>query len=123
MAQSPFTEIVSRVIRSIPRGQVATYAQVADLAGNPRAVRGVVWILHSSSDAHRLPWHRVISSRGVISLPRGGGFEEQRRRLIDEGVPVGRGGKVDLGRYRWEAGKKRGAAFRRAAARFLKELR
>ena len=122
MIESPFTREVRRVIRSIPRGRVATYAQVAALAGNPRAVRGVVWVLHSSSEAHRLPWHRVISSRGMISLPRGRGFEEQRARLAAEGVPVGPAGRIDLGRYRWESGKKRSVAFRRAAARFLREL-
>ena len=122
MPESPFTRNVRKVIRSIPRGRVATYAQVAALAGNPRAVRGVVWILHSSSEAAKLPWHRVINSRGAISLPPGRGFEEQRAKLIAEGVPVSPAGKIDLARYRWEAGKKRGAAFARAAARFLKEI-
>ncbi len=122
MPESPFTKNVRSVIRSIPRGRVATYAQVAALAGNSRAVRGVVWVLHSSSDAYKLPWHRVINSRGSISLPRGRGFEEQRKRLIAEGVLVSPSGKIDLARYRWEAGKKRSAAFARAAARFLDEL-
>jgi methylated-DNA-protein-cysteine methyltransferase-like protein len=46
--ESPFTRNVRAAIRSIPRGRVATYAQIAALAGNHRAVRGVVWILHSS---------------------------------------------------------------------------
>ncbi len=93
--ESPFTRNVRKVIRSIPKGRVASYAQVAALAGNHRAVRGVVWILHSSSEASGLPWHRVISSRGTISLPRGHGFEEQRKRLIAEGVDVSRTGRVD----------------------------
>ena len=94
MPESPFTRNVRRVIRSIPAGRVASYAQVAALAGNHRAVRGVVWILHASSEASGLPWHRVINSRGAISLPRGRGFEEQRQRLIAEGVAVSRTGKV-----------------------------
>jgi methylated-DNA-protein-cysteine methyltransferase-like protein len=123
MPESPFTRNVRKVIRSIPRGHVASYAQVAALAGNPRAVRGVVWILHSSSDAAKLPWHRVINSRGMISLPRGHGFEEQRNRLIAEGVAVSPAGRIDLARYLWEPEKKRSAAFARAAARFLKEIR
>jgi methylated-DNA-protein-cysteine methyltransferase related protein len=122
MAESPFTRNVREVIRSIPKGRVATYALVAALAGNPRAVRGVVWILHSSSEASGLPWHRVINSRGTISLPRGRGFEEQRGRLIAEGVAVSPAGKVDLARYLWEPRKSRSAAFARAAARFLEEL-
>lgn len=121
-AESPFTRNVRKVIRSIPRGRVATYAQVAALAGNSRAVRGVVWILHSSSEAHELPWHRVINSRGAISLPRGRGFKEQREKLVAEGVDVSRAGRINLERYGWEAGRKRSAAFRRAAARFLRDL-
>lgn len=120
--ESLFTRNVRSVIRSIPRGRIATYAQVAALAGNLRAVRGVVWILHSSSEAANLPWHRVINSRGTISLRRGRGFEEQRRRLIAEGVSVGSSGAIDLARFLWEPRKKRGAAFSRAAARFLEEL-
>jgi len=122
MTESPFTKYVRSVIRSIPRGRVATYAQVADLAGNHRAVRGVVWILHSSSEASGLPWHRVINSRGTISLRCGRGFEEQRQLLIAEGVTVSPAGKIDLEHYLWEPTKKRSAAFARAAARFLKEL-
>jgi methylated-DNA-protein-cysteine methyltransferase related protein len=119
---SPFTRNVRKVIRSIPRGRVATYAQVAALVGSHRAVRGVVWILHSSSDAAKLPWHRVINSRGTISLARGRGFEEQRRRLIAEGVAVSPDGKIDLARFIWEPKKTRSQAFARAAARFLEEL-
>jgi methylated-DNA-protein-cysteine methyltransferase-like protein len=122
MAESPFTRNVRAVIRAIPRGRVGTYAQVAALAGNHRAVRGVVWVLHSSSRAGHLPWHRVINSRGKISLRRGRGFEEQRRRLIAEGVEVSSGGRIDLARFRWKQEKKRSAAFNRAAAKFLQEL-
>lgn len=122
MAESPFTRNACKVIRSIPRGRVATYAQVAALAGNHRAVRGVVWILHSSSDPRRLPWHRVINSRGAISLPYGRGFEEQRGKLIAEGVEVSRAGRINLSRFQWELAHKSSATFSRAAAKFLEEL-
>jgi methylated-DNA-protein-cysteine methyltransferase-like protein len=122
MVESPFTRNVRAAIRAIPRGRVATYAQVAALAGNHRAVRGVVWILHSSSEAEHLPWHRVINSRGTISLRRGSGFEEQRRRLIAEGVVISPRGRIDLARFGWERQKKKSAAFSRAAARFLEEV-
>jgi methylated-DNA-protein-cysteine methyltransferase-like protein len=119
--KTPFTREVQKAIRGIPRGRVATYGQVAALAGRERASRGVSWILHSSSDAAGLPWHRVIGGRGVISLPRGRGFEEQRKRLIAEGVAVGPGGRIDLERYQWQPSS--GAAGRsRAARRFLKGL-
>ena len=119
--ESPFTREAKRVIRASPRGRVATYGQVAALAGRERAARGVAWILHSSSDAAGLPWHRVINGRGGISLGRGRGFEEQKKGLIAEGVAVNRNGRVDLKRFQWEP--KDGAAARSPAARkFLREI-
>jgi methylated-DNA-protein-cysteine methyltransferase-like protein len=97
-----FEERVKTLIRSIPKGRVATYAQIASLAGNFRAARQVARVLHASSDKEHLPWHRVINSRGGISLRRGRGFEAQRHLLKKEGVPVDRAGRVDLGRFQWE---------------------
>ena len=118
---TPFTREVKRVLRSVPRGRVATYGQIAALAGREGAARGVAWILHSSSDAAGLPWHRIIGGRGTISLPRGRGFEEQRRRLGAEGVGVGPGGRIDLKRFRWEP-PAAAAGRSRAAKRFLRRL-
>jgi methylated-DNA-protein-cysteine methyltransferase-like protein len=119
--ETPFTRKAKEVIRAIPYGRVATYGQVAALAGRERAARGVAWILHSSSESAALPWHRVIHGRGGISLGRGRGFEEQKKRLIAEGVEVGRGGRVDLKRFQWEP--KDVAAGRSPAARkFLRGL-
>jgi methylated-DNA-protein-cysteine methyltransferase-like protein len=120
-SQTPFTREVKKVLRSVPRGRVATYGQIAALAGRERAARGVAWILHSSSEAAGLPWHRVIGGGGAISLPRGRGFEEQKKRLLAEGIAVGPRGRIDLKRYRWEPGA--GAAGRsRAAKRFSRGL-
>jgi len=121
LRETPFTRTAKELIRRIPRGRVATYGQIAGLAGRERAARGVAWILHSSSDAAGLPWHRVINGRGGISLGRGRGFELQKKRLAAEGVEVGRGGRIDLKRYQWEPYE--GAASRSPAARkFLSEL-
>jgi methylated-DNA-protein-cysteine methyltransferase-like protein len=94
-----FSEKAKRVITTIPNGRVATYGQIAACAGNHRAARQVAWLLHSAAEKEGLPWHRVIGSRGSISLPRGGGFEEQRARLVAEGVPVDGEGRIDLNRY------------------------
>jgi methylated-DNA-protein-cysteine methyltransferase-like protein len=110
--QSPFSKRVVETIRRIPRRKVATYGQIAALAGNARAARGVAWILHSSSDAERMPWHRVIGGRGRISLGRGRGFEEQRKRLAAEGVAVDRAGRIDLEVFQWEPRGKLPAAFK-----------
>jgi methylated-DNA-protein-cysteine methyltransferase-like protein len=132
--ETPFAREVKRAIRAVPRGRVATYGQVAALAGRAHGARGVAWILHSSAEAAGLPWHRVIGAAGRISLPRGrgrgtctpgtcprGGFEEQKARLIAEGVAVGPAGRVDLRRYQWEPSS--GAAGRSPAARkFLQGL-
>lgn len=119
--ETPFTRQAKRALRSIPRGRVATYGQIAALAGREGAARGVAWILHSSSSSAGLPWHRVIGAAGRISLPPGRGFREQKKLLEAEGVAVGRGGRVDLRRYRWEPPA--GAAARsRAAREFLKDL-
>ncbi len=121
ISETPFTREVKALIRLIPRGRVATYGQIAALAGRERGARGVAWILHSSSEAAGLPWHRVIGAAGRISLPRGRGFAEQKRRLVAEGVAVGPGGRIDLERRRWEPS--RGAAGRSPAARaFLRRL-
>jgi len=113
-----FERRVKAVIRAIPRGKVATYGQVAALAGDHRAARQVARVLHSSSEKEGLPWHRVINSRGGISLRPGRGFERQRRLLAREGVPTDRAGVVNLAEYRWEP---RGAPSE-AARRFLSGL-
>jgi methylated-DNA-protein-cysteine methyltransferase-like protein len=98
---APFTLRAITIIRSIPRGKVATYGQVAGVAGNPNGARQVARVLHSLSRAKRLPWQRVINSRGSISLPRGAGFERQKALLECEGVAVSGDGRIDMKRYLW----------------------
>jgi methylated-DNA-protein-cysteine methyltransferase-like protein len=100
-----FSRKVIALIQKIPRGKVATYGQIAKLAGNPYGSRGVAWILNSSSKKHRLPWQRVLSSKGKISLPQGSlAANAQKRKLEREGVRVGPNLSVDLKRYQWKKG-------------------
>jgi methylated-DNA-protein-cysteine methyltransferase-like protein len=106
----PFTRQVRTLIRSIPRGAVASYGQIASLAGDARQSRQVAWILHATPEGEGLPWHRVINSRGRISLPPGRGGKEQARRLRAEGVRVDSAGAVDLKIYGWKTRPKRGRA-------------
>jgi methylated-DNA-protein-cysteine methyltransferase-like protein len=106
-------------ILAVPCGKVATYMQIAAMAGNHRAARQVVRVLHASSAKDRLPWHRIINSRGAISLPIGKGFEEQRRLLRREGVGVDRRGRIDLAEYQWESDNLRHS---RALDAFLRGL-
>jgi methylated-DNA-protein-cysteine methyltransferase-like protein len=91
-------KIFADVIRRIPKGKVATYGQVAGVAGFPRAARQVVWALNSFQG---LPWHRVLGAGGAIRLP-GPQAMEQRLRLEMEGVGF-RGRRVDLARHQWKA--------------------
>lgn len=83
---------IRRTVRQIPRGKVATYAQVAAAAGYPLHHRQVVQVLRKCGD--RLPWHRVLGAGGEIKL-REDGAHEQRVRLELEGVRF-RGKRVDM---------------------------
>jgi len=90
------------VVRRIPRGRVATYGQVAELAGLAGHARQVGYALHSLHGESALPWHRVVNAAGAISLRSVPGFElEQRIRLEAEGVTFNARGRVPLSRYRW----------------------
>jgi methylated-DNA-protein-cysteine methyltransferase-like protein len=99
---APFTARAVAIIRSIPPGKVASYGQVAALAGSPLGARQVVRILHALSRKEKLPWHRVINSRGAIALRLGAGFESQKKRLEAEGVKVGDGGEVNMKKHAWK---------------------
>ena len=98
---APFTARAITVIRAIPRGKIATYGQVAGVAGSPLAARQVVRVLHTLSRRESLPWHRVINSAGFIALRPGAGFELQKALLEKEGVRVGPRGKVDMRKHLW----------------------
>jgi methylated-DNA-protein-cysteine methyltransferase-like protein len=99
---SDFTETIVRIIKSIPRGKVLTYGFIAKLAGNPRAARQVSWVLHSSSKKYNLPWQRVISSKGKISLRNVEDCEYQKHLLELEGVKFSDRFNLDLKKYLWK---------------------
>lgn len=89
------------VIRRIPRGRVATYGQIAELAGMGGHARQVGYALHALPEGSVVPWHRVINASGRISLPPESGGVTQRLLLEREGVEVGVGGRIRLTRYQW----------------------
>jgi methylated-DNA-protein-cysteine methyltransferase related protein len=95
-----FRERVLAVVRAIPRGRVATYGQVALLAGSPRAARQVGGVLYRSGSEAGLPWHRVVNATGGISTHKVGVGALQEALLRAEGIAVGESG-VDLERHRW----------------------
>lgn len=101
--QNPATnrERIFQVIFQIPKGRVATYGQVAELAGLPRAARLVGTTLKKLPKGSKLPWHRVINASGKISLPMEGGGSKQQSRLEDEGIAL-INGKIRLKIYGWQ---------------------
>ena len=100
--ETSFHKKVIGLIKKIPRGKVATYGQIAALAGSPRAARQVVRTLHTSSDKEKLPWQRVINGRGKISLRPNSGYEIQKAMLEDEGVMFSLDDVIDLSLYLWQ---------------------
>lgn len=101
MSTPSFSAQVIAIIQSIPPGSVMTYGQVAQHAGNPRGARQVVRLLHSASEKHRLPWHRVLNRFGELPLPDEAAREEMRWMLESEGISVSHNYRIDLEHYRW----------------------
>ena len=97
-------ESIYAVIRRIPPGRVATYGQVAALAGLPGRARLVGRSLRETPDGLEIPWQRVINARGEVSPRASGGWAAglQRHLLEEEGVVFDARGRVALARCRWE---------------------
>ena len=89
------------LVKRVPRGRVATYGQIAELAG--LGARQVGYALHSLPSDSRVPWHRVINARGEVS-PRSGGDSHELQRLLleEEGVEFDLRGRVSLKEYGWK---------------------
>jgi methylated-DNA-protein-cysteine methyltransferase-like protein len=99
-------EAIYRVTRQIPRGKVATYGQIAHLAGLGGRARLVGYALHRvDMKTDDVPWQRVVNAKGEISYSslRRGSDHVQRALLEDEGIIFTDGGKIDLRRYGWRA--------------------
>ena len=93
---------IYQVVMQIPSGYVATYGQVAKLAGIPGQARQVGYALSASRDSH-IPWHRVINARGEISPRSDSAFEKLQRELLEhEGVKFSKQGSISLHLYRWQ---------------------
>ena len=96
------------VVGRIPRGRVATYGQVAALAGLGGHARQVGYALHALRAGTRLPWHRVINAKGEISLRRESDSDQLQRLLLEaENVVFSAKGRVSLTRFRWRPRRRR----------------
>ena len=101
MEKSTF-ELIYDIVRQIPKGTVATYGQVAALAGNRRWSRVVGYALHVNPDPEHIPCHRVVNRLGEVSKAFAfGGENRQIDLLIQEGVGF-QDGRVDLQNYGWK---------------------
>ncbi len=94
------------VVSRIPAGRVATYGQIACLAGIPGLARQVGYALSALEDHTPIPWHRVVNARGMISPRSGISPMEQVQRLLleSEGVSFDAQGRIPLSRYQWRPG-------------------
>lgn len=96
-------EKIYEVVKTIPRGRVATYGQVAFLAGNPRWSRVVGYALHNNPDPENIPCHRVVNREGKTAKAFVfGGGDAQKSLLESEGVHFTDEGVVDLDKYLWK---------------------
>ena len=97
-------------MKRIPKGRVATYGQVAELADLPRQARQVGYALHAlaGDESVKVPWQRVVNARGEISERSIPGREPIQRAMLEaEGVVFTASGRIDLGRYRWSPRRRR----------------
>lgn len=96
------SERIIRLILAVPYGKVASYGQIAALAGLHNGARQVVRILHSSSGKYKLPWHRIVRSDGVIALSAESGGVLQKELLLSEGVTFKTNIQVDIKTHGWK---------------------
>ena len=121
-----YRERVYEIVRTIPRGRVMTYGQLAEILGEGYTPRTVGFVMHAAGD--KTPWHRVINAQGACStgrvvLPH----DKQQRMLEAEGVHFNERGRCDLETYLWipeiESNKTapRNTLFRKAAVQRTKK--
>ncbi len=89
-------ETIYRAVRNVPRGRVASYGQIAELAGLEGHARQVGYALHALPSGSGVPWHRVINAKGEISPRSAGDSHELQRMLLEaEGVKFDERGRVE----------------------------
>ena len=105
--------LILSIVRQIPRGYVATYGQVAAIAGLPRHARHVGVALRSLPDESDVPWHRVVSANGGISRRTTSDSHELQRLLLEaEGIRFDDRGRFEIEAYRWEPDDRPGRGLR-----------
>jgi len=89
-------------VKRVPKGRVATYGQIAAVAGMARHARQVGYALHALAADSGVPWHRILNARGEVSARAEPGWEHIQRALLEgEGVRFDASGRVSLARFQW----------------------
>lgn len=101
MSMDQFSQQIFAVVHQIPFGRVATYGQVAHLAGYPGYARQVGKVLSRLPQGSKLPWFRVINSQGESSL-NGADKARQHALLLAEQIVINSSGKISLRQYQWQ---------------------
>ncbi len=102
---SPIYQKIYDAVKRIPPGKVATYGQIARIAGLPKQARMVGYALYNLPEGQDIPWHRVINARGEISpLPDPEWKTKQRFLLESEGVVFDSNDRISLARFQWSPG-------------------
>ncbi len=92
-------KLIWQTVQQIPKGKVATYGHVAELAGLKGQARLVGYALHSLPEATNIPWHRVINSKGKISFPKHLKAYKFQRRFLEKESIIFYNDKIDLENY------------------------
>ena len=94
--------VIYTIIASIPSGCVASYGQVAALAGYPNNARLVGRLLKEMPKDSTIPWHRVVNSQGKIAFVQGSAqYQTQREKLLSEGVTFNNQ-RINMAKHRWQ---------------------
>ncbi|MCC6094061.1 MAG: methylated-DNA--[protein]-cysteine S-methyltransferase [Eubacterium sp.] len=94
------TRRIYEAVKKVPKGRVATYSRIAELAGNPRMCRAVGNALHKNPDPEHIPCYRIVNSEGKLSGRFAFGGEEVQKKLLEaDGIEVGDDYRVDLAKY------------------------
>lgn len=102
MSSNDAARDITALVKKIPRGRVATYGQIAALAGRPRHARQVGSVLKSLPDDSGVPWHRVVNAQGRVSTRGNSAVEGLQRYLLRrESVAFDESGRIDLAGFQW----------------------
>jgi methylated-DNA-protein-cysteine methyltransferase-like protein len=94
-------KLIWQTVKQIPKGKVATYGQVAELSGLNNQARLVGYALHKLPENSKVPWHRIINSKGKLSFPKNSNsYKSQRSLLEKEGITL-KCETIDLNKYGW----------------------